>query len=286
MSDDRTTDESSHRFHTSSSSSSSHSQSKDGDFLVPSLRILCLHDGLSNAGELSDQLEVLGERLYENHSIDLVYVNAPLLVKASGSPVSEKEKDTDAYNLSPLNRNPQRVWWEEQDEEERAHAVPGEEDKTSEEPGDDNVPKQRTYVGLDASLLLLRQVWNSMPFWGVIGVGTGAAAAAILALLPLESPPPHFMIFIRGETILEEKELLVDDVFSSTCLHLMEASPSQSSERLREQFGGQVVVTGVAEDFSNKAMNVMGKVGTENRRCCFPTRQSVNGSANESLRIL
>ena len=125
-----------------------------------------------------------------------------------------------------------------------------------------------------------------MPFWGVIGVGTGAAAAAILALLPLESPPPHFMIFVRGETILEEKELLVDDVFSSTCLHLMEASPSQSSERLREQFGGQVVVTDVAKDFSNKAMNVMGKVGIENRRCYPPTRHSVNGSANESLRIL
>ena len=107
-----------------------------------------------------------------------------------------------------------------------------------------------------------------MPFWGVIGVGKGAAAAAILALLPLESPPPHFMIFVRGETILEETELLVDDAFSSACLHLLGASPSPSSGRLLQQFGGRVV-SGLVKDFSNKAMNVMGKVGIEKKTMVF-----------------
>ena len=247
--------------------------------MLPSLRILCLHDGLSNAGELSDQLEVLGERLYENHWIDLVYVNAPLLVKKSSCSMSEKaeEEEADAYDLSPINRNPQRVWWEE---EEEVHSQPqGEDDQISEDPGKDS-PRQRTYVGLDATLLLLRQVWNSMPFWGVIGVGKGAAAAAILALLPLESPPPHFMIFVRGETILEETELLVDDAFSSACLHLLGASPRPSSGRLLQQFGGRVVA-GLVKDFSNKAMNVMGKVGIEKRQW-YSNDTKVHKFANET----
>jgi Serine hydrolase (FSH1) len=213
-----------------SSRSGFHSFSRsDGAMLGPSLRILCLHDGHSNAGELSDQLEVLGERLYEKHMIDLVYVNAPLLVKGSISETS--------YDLSPLNSNPQRIWWDEE--------------------ATNGTPK---YVGLDASLLLLRQIWNSMPFWGVIAVGKGAAAAAFLPLLPVSSPP-QFMIFIRGETILEETELLVEDALSSTCLHMIEASPpKESSERLWRQFGGRVVVMGLAEQLSNKAMNLMGKV--------------------------
>ena len=47
------------------------------------LRILCLHDDESNAMELSDTLEILGERLFEKYGIDLIYVNAPLISSSS-----------------------------------------------------------------------------------------------------------------------------------------------------------------------------------------------------------
>lgn len=223
----------------------SHSRS-DGGMLAPSLRILCLHDGNSNAGELSDQLEVLGERLYEKHMIDLVYVNAPLLVKASS-------EDQAAYHLNPLNNNPQRIWWEEKETDDKGDAVPANE--TS--PDDENRSK-RKFLGLDASLLLLRQIWNSMPFWGVLAVGQGAAAGAFLPLLPV-SPPPQFMIFVRGEALLDEMEPLVDTALSSCCLHLMSSTPSESSQRLLHQFGG-TVYTGMTETFSSKALNIIGKV--------------------------
>ena len=199
--------------------------------LAPSLRILCLHDSGSNAGELSDQLEVLGERLYENHRIDLVYVNSPLLLH-------NKDNDDSDEPPSSSNGEPKRVWWEEKVD-----------------PNNPDGPKQ--FVGLDASLLLLRQVWNSMPFWGILAVGQGAAAAAFLPLLPV-SPPPCCMIFLHGETLLEEQELLLVDN-QLACLHLMSKEPSLASERLLYQFGGQVY-TGVSRGFTSKTLNLIGKV--------------------------
>jgi len=233
------------------SSFTSHSRS-DGGMLAPSLRILCLHDGNSNAGELSHQLEVLGERLYEKHMIDLVYVNAPLLAKGlDGNEAS--------YHLNPINSNPQRVWWEEKEANND-----NQEGEVSETPPESSTSPSgatqstRKFVGLDASLLLLRQIWNSMPFWGVLAVGQGAAAAAFLPLMPV-SHPPQFMIFVRGETLLDEAELLVDRVLSSSCLHLMSSSPSESSERLLQQFGGKVF-TGMTHQFTSKVLNVIGKV--------------------------
>jgi hypothetical protein len=129
--------------------------------IVPALRILCLHDSGSNATELSDRLEALGERLYENHAIDLVYVNSPLLVRQAGH----------------VSKDQQRIWWDERQEGK--------------------------YDGLDATLLLLRQVWTSMPFWGILAVGQGAAVGSFLPLLP-GLQPPAFCIFVNGETIFEE----------------------------------------------------------------------------------
>jgi hypothetical protein len=240
---------------TGPSNFTSHSRS-DGGMLAPSLRILCLHDGKSNAGELSDQLEGLGERLYEQHMIDLVYVNAPLLLKTSSE-----------GHLNPLNNNPQRIWWEEQtvdggdkevetslDQAPSDQVTPSEEDSSGEQASSEG----KKFVGLDASLLLLRQIWSSMPFWGVLAVGQGATAASFLPLLPV-SPPPQVMIFVRGESLLDETDFLVDDALSNSCLHLMEAAPSESSELLLRQFGGRVI-TGVSRNFTSKTLNIIGKV--------------------------
>lgn len=266
--------------HKSGNNFASHSSRSDGEMLAPSLRILCLHDGNSNAGELSDQLEVLGERLYEKHMIDLVYVNAPLLVQG----LDNANDNNTAYYLNPLNNNPQRVWWEEQepqpqpqpqqvgDGDERTEAsgiqqlsssseevsspAVGGETTTILSPSTGN--QSKNFVGLDASLLLLRQIWNSMPFWGVLAVGQGAAAASFLPLLPV-SPPPQFMIFVRGESLLDETDFLVGNALSKSCLHLMEATPSESSERLLQQFGGRVF-TGVTRNFTTRTLNVIGKV--------------------------
>lgn len=151
------------------------------DILAPTLRILCLHDEGSHANKLSDQLESLGERLYENHAIDLVYVNSPLLMRESSSSPTRSGDEA-----------PDRVWWEERDENK--------------------------FVDLDASLLLLRQVWSSMPFWGILGVGRGAAVGSFLPLMPV-SPMPAFCIFVNGETLLpDEQERLIEDL---SCLHIM-----------------------------------------------------------------
>ena len=156
----------------------SSSQSQSGTSAVaPCLRILCLHDEGSNADQLSDQLEELGERLYQKHAIDLVYINSPLLSREITSLADE---------------SPERLWWEEQED--------------------------HSCVGLDASLLLLRQIWNSMPFWGILAVGRGAAVGSFLHLMPV-TPMPAFCIFVHGTTLLEdEHERLIEDL---PCLHVI-----------------------------------------------------------------
>ena len=47
------------------------------------LRVLCLHDERSNSYELSRKLDSLGERLYQKHGIDLVFVDGPLVVNTN-----------------------------------------------------------------------------------------------------------------------------------------------------------------------------------------------------------
>jgi len=297
------------------------------------LRILCLHDGHSNADELSDRLEILGDGLYHNHGIELVYVNAPLLVSSrkpkqhdeeGGDNDYEDEKSKDDFDTNPLSQIPKRVWWEEDEGKEDVvdsqgseHSKLGEQVKASEDlvettttttitSTEEEATPLRKYVGLDASLLLVRQVWSSMPFWGIIGVGTGAAVASFLPLLPMtrsSAPPPQFMICIRGETILEETELLVDADLSRSCLHLWDEEenedydddgrgndgdiPSSSSprkspsskERLWRQLGGKIVTGWSHGCLSTRALNLMGKVRSMDRSgmCLVPPPLSFTG---------
>jgi len=109
------------------------------------------------------------------------------------------------------------------------------------------------YGGLDASLLFLRQIWRSQPFWGAVGVGQGASIAAmlILTLLPdgdvRESSPPQFSVFIDGESMISETERLVDENQLS-CLHL---SSAKSCSVLPAQFGGESIQTNSKKDILN-----------------------------------
>jgi hypothetical protein len=208
--------------------------------LAPCLRILCLHDTNSNASQLSDQLEELGERLYEKHAIDLVYVNSPLLKADPDFRINlddledlyeeeEGEENADGNNIKEEQkrrhrRRPKidprgRVWWEDASAGNKKNNNKNEPTTTT---GDDSVDADADtsaaaaataggskYLALDASLLLMRQVWNSMPFWGVLGVGDGAAVASFLPLLPVD-PMPAFGIFVHGTTLLDEEERLID----------------------------------------------------------------------------
>jgi hypothetical protein len=145
------------------------------------LRIICLHGANSNASLLQKAFSHLDERLYDKHGIELVYVNSPLRCSPCSTTTS-----------SSLREEPLRVWWED----EHHHCV-----------------------GLDASLMLLRQIWTATPFCGILAVGQGAAVAAMLPFL-MTKTTPLFGIFIHGETLLEDDELLMPDD-SWPCLHMI-----------------------------------------------------------------
>jgi Serine hydrolase (FSH1) len=137
--------------------------------------------------------------------------------------------------------------------------------------------EQQHYVGLDASLLLLQQIWKTSSYptsLGILGVGQGAQMGALLSLMlhsnmqhestldepdarvPLSNhsnvviPPPRFAIWINASTASasslwsDERERLIDEM---DCLHFVARNQSNSntessSYRLYQQFGGQVIV--------------------------------------------
>jgi hypothetical protein len=221
------------------------------------LRILCLHDNHSNAAELKETLDLLGGRLCEHHNIDLVYVNSPLVTLQS-----ENNDDDEVHRP--------RVWWEG---EERGSADDGE----------------IRYSGLDASMMLLRQIWASCPFWGIIGIGQGAAVAALLAMMlhsailkesnetvdemmPRLSPmPPQFAVFIAGQSLLVQDEQLMDEIAFPT-LHIIDPptdtnrTSHQQQERLVRQFGGAVHHRTTAATFSRQDFNAMGRFVCEQKK--------------------
>lgn len=92
------------------------------------------------------------------------------------------------YVNSPLQAtdNSGLVWWEEN------HT---------------DTEDEKQYVGLDACLLHVKQVLASMPFSGLLAVGQGAALASLLPFV--ESL--EFSIFVHGQSLLEEKERLIEE---------------------------------------------------------------------------
>jgi hypothetical protein len=124
--------------------------------------------------------------------------------------------------------------------------------------------------------MLLRQIWTSSPFWGILGAGQGAAVASMfLSLLLLSSfnsddeneigvdggssalsdscpsqnafgnkcvlTPPQFAIFCSGQSLVQ----IDDDDNNITAggfpvLHLVDRCSTVSQESLIRQFGGTV----------------------------------------------
>lgn len=170
------------------------------------LRILCLHDAHSSASGLKRQLSRLGDRLYLKHGIDLVYINSPLCT-------SQEAGETD------------RIWYEtisSSSNTSRSTAASPEDNNTTSTNDNKNSQTQEQLLGLDASLCLLQQIWNSMPFWGILGIGQGAAIGSLLSLLPDVKPRAKFGIFIQGEALIQEAEQLVDPNDEDwSCLHII-----------------------------------------------------------------
>jgi hypothetical protein len=221
------------------------------------LRVLCLHDERSNSYELSRKLDSLGERLYQKYCIDLVFVDGPLVVNTNTAD-NHNIDDTNWNNKASAStaggengnrwrhRHPLRAWWEEEDrknvrvnqEETEAGNDDDDNDNKNDNDNNDNDSKndRPQYVGLDASLLLLKQVYTASPFWGILAVGQAAGVAALLPLLPSTTTTttnedgttttkqkhqqqPAFMIFINGCTLMEEDESLTEHL-DLPCLHL------------------------------------------------------------------
>lgn len=230
------------------------------------LRVLCLHDAGSNSAELSGKLHSLGNKLYQNHGIDLVFVDAPLSVELKDDENDEGNSDSQEQQIPRrmLQKVPPRAWWEEQPRspgEGRPIESDEEENINPNASVDENndLPQTPHYVGLDASLLLLRQVWTSSTFWGIMAFGQAAGVAALLPLLPTEGAneamQPSFLIFVNGQSLLDEEELLTEHL-RLPCLHVVDnphisqeeplpAIPrSNPTQRLVRQFGGTVVCDG------------------------------------------
>ncbi|KAG7340271.1 serine hydrolase [Nitzschia inconspicua] len=188
---------------------------------------------------------------------------------------------TNTYRSIGLD-SPPRIWWEEQqdmkpNQPQQPQTYQGmvqnnndEEMQMTTHPGSSNREQNRNdrpaktsstttatpaavtkrYVGLDASLLLLRQIWTSAtpPYWGILAMGQGASVASILALMELPTPKPFFCVFVHGTSLLPETENLnLDDI---PCLHIVIQNPAvattttinnEPTERLIRQFGGTVI---------------------------------------------
>lgn len=252
------------------------------------LRILCLHDSHSDAQQLKTELEVLGERLYAKHGgIDLVYINSPIALHQAETERVWWEAVEQRPVLSPQQKQHQEdLIFQESDDEERDEEENNESLRVIEQTElslqqaeAENKLAVPYYRGLDASLQLLQQIWKSRPFWGILGVGQGAAVAALLTLVLQTAedsvPPPLFAIFIRGQTLLPETECLIDHM---PCLHLLEENNTLLNNEgilLSQQFAGvRASVLSPGQMFGKDALNAMG-------RFIMQQKKQVSGSGRD-----
>ncbi|KAI2494717.1 serine hydrolase [Fragilaria crotonensis] len=117
------------------------------------------------------------------------------------------------------------------------------------------------YVGLDASLLHIQQIWKSMPFCGILAVGQGAAVAS---LLPMLETGIGFGVFVYGQALLEEDEPMMANW---PCLHIVDElrTTDPATQRLVTQLPGQVHVAASLK-LTNTEWNVMGKFLVEQKK--------------------
>ena len=250
------------------------------------LRVLCLHDESSSALSLIRLLQKLGKQLHHDHNIELAFVNSPHIdvnpdmTSPLSSSHDDDEKEMEDGENFQMERG--RVWFY----------------KSSGGDNDEGIrPKGERRVGLDASILHLRQTWSrslySNPFHGVLGIGQGASIAALLPFLrfddPLRSseddilgcedvdtdvseegasmmfPGLQFSIFINGRDLLSSK--YNDDDSDPDHVEYKDATELPSlhiynqekimSHELYHRYGGN--------DGSSRAKNLVLKSSIQNR---------------------
>ena len=164
------------------------------------MRVLCLHDSSSCAYELNLNLKRLAERLHSKHGIELVFINSPL--------TNVDTEDHDHENAPYLTS---RSWYYFSKDE----GIMSNDTETS--------IQLNNPLGLDVSILHLQQIWNnSDPFCGVLGIGQGAALAAVLPLFTKRGthsyPEPMFPGLNLLILIHYHNQLCMDDVLEDlTC---------------------------------------------------------------------
>jgi hypothetical protein len=125
------------------------------------------------------------------------------------------------------------------------------------------------YLGLDASLLHIQQIWKSMPFCGILAVGQGASVAS---LLPMLERGIGFGVFMFGQALLEEDEPMMAHW---PCLHVVEElrTTDPATQRLVTQLPGQVHLAASLK-LTYTEWNVVGKFLVEQKK---EMRVSVTG---------
>jgi hypothetical protein len=176
------------------------------------MRVLCLHPSTSSAHQLHSSLSSLEERLWTQHGIELVFIDAPLLDVRIGEP------NCDCGGLNALIEEESKVsrrWYVEELVDRRRALPPSSSSAAASDIADNDNEEMSLasannnndntgvlqYSGLDASLLHLTQIWSRggannpnnnnstggieqcLPFQGILGIHQGADVAAMLPLL-------------------------------------------------------------------------------------------------------
>jgi len=132
------------------------------------MRILVLHPAASSSECMRELLAPLAGALAARHGIALAYTDAPLLYQGG------RENE----NAGQAGDGRSRSWFE---------AVPFPAPRDGDGDGDIESSPRHQFVGLDASILHLSQIWmqraHTDPFSGILALGQGAAVAALLPLL-------------------------------------------------------------------------------------------------------
>jgi len=250
------------------------------------LRVLCLHDESSSALSLIGKLKQLGERLHTNHNIELAFINSPHIVALSNI-VAATSNSEEGNDTVLEDEDIKRVWFHE------------------------------NQLGLDASILHLKQIWSqslySNPFSGVLGIGQGAAITGLMPFLRYETPLDdeqdygmmfeglEFCIFVNGWDLLSQNEQNGHDEYDEAkgipSLHIYPEHKGDS-HHLFQRYGGEVdgsksenlITESTGTNMDAKAMNAIGKfllaqkksIIEQHRRLATIDRERIEANGEES----
>jgi hypothetical protein len=176
---------------------------------------------------MQESFRVLAAKLEQKHRIELVYLNAPLISPVASrtepcgsrclcSGTCGRNQHSECAQVSDTDNEQRRTWFI------KDQTVATTCEKRSQGPSLSAIEDLNChYHGLDASLLLLQQVWFSRPFWGIIAVGQAAPVAALLALQPeIANTDLRLSTFITIDpepSLLPHTERLTEGL---PCLHI------------------------------------------------------------------